>query len=71
MNKISAYNSFFGEILDTINSARYQAFKSLNKFHIGQNFEIGRLIVENQDKNQWGQAIVDTCRKTLINKWMD
>lgn len=70
MNKISAYNSFFGEILDTINSARYQAFKSLNKFHIGQNFEIGRLIVENQDKNQWGQAIVDTLSKD-INKQMD
>ena len=57
MNKLSAYSSFFGEIIDTINSARYQAFKSLNKFHIGQNFEIGRIIVENQDKNQRRQMI--------------
>jgi predicted nuclease of restriction endonuclease-like (RecB) superfamily len=70
MNKLSAYNSFFSEIIDTINSARYKAYKSLNKFHIGQNFEIGRIIIENQDKNQWGQSIVDTLSKD-INKQID
>jgi len=70
MNKLSAYNSFFKEIIDTINLARYKAFKSLNKFHIGQNFEIGRIIVENQEKNQWGQSIVDTLSKD-INKQID
>ncbi|HQW12906.1 MAG TPA: DUF1016 N-terminal domain-containing protein [Saprospiraceae bacterium] len=70
MTKLSAYSSFFGEIIDTINSARYHAFKSLNKFHIGQNFETGRIIVENQDKNQWGQSIVDIFSKD-INKQID
>ena len=70
MDKISAYNNFFNEVIDTINSARYQAFKSLNKFHIGQNFEIGRIIVENQKRNQWGQSIVDSLSKD-INKQMD
>ena len=70
MNKLSAYNSFFSEIIDTINSARYLAFKSLNKFHIGQNFEIGRIIVKNQEKNRWGQSIVDTLSKD-INKQID
>lgn len=70
MNKLSAYNNFFGEIIDTINSARYQTFKSLNKFHIGQNFEISRIILENQDKNKWGQSIVDTL-SIDINKQID
>lgn len=70
MNKLSGYNSFFKEIINTINSARYQAFKSLNKFNIGQNFEIGRIIVENQEKNQWGQSIVDTLSKD-INRQID
>lgn len=70
MNKLSAYNGFFREIIDTINSARYQAFKSLNKIHIGQNFEIGRIIVENQEKHHWGQSIVDTLSKD-INKQID
>jgi predicted nuclease of restriction endonuclease-like (RecB) superfamily len=70
MSKISAYSKFFKEIIDTINSARYQAFKSLNKHHIGQNFEIGRIIVENQKRNQWGQSIVDTLSRD-INKQID
>lgn len=70
MNKLSAYNNFFTEIINTINSARYQAFKSLNKFHIEQNFEIGRIIVKNQERNQWGQSIVDTLSKD-INKQID
>ncbi len=70
MNKLSAYQSFFNEVINTINSARYQAYKSLNKFHIGQNFEIGRIIVENQEKNQWGQSIVNTLSKD-INKQID
>jgi hypothetical protein len=68
MNVLSSYNSFFREIIDTINSARYQAFKAINKFHIGQNFEIGRIIVENQEKNHWGESIVDTLSKDIINK---
>lgn len=70
MNVLSSYNSFFREIIDTINSARYQAFKAINKFHIGQNFEIGRIIVENQEKNHWGESIVDTLSKD-INKQID
>jgi predicted nuclease of restriction endonuclease-like (RecB) superfamily len=70
MNKLTGYSSFFREIINTINSSRYQAFKSLNKFHIGQNFEIGRIIVENQEKNRWGQSIVDTLSKD-INKQID
>jgi hypothetical protein len=70
MDKLSVYNSFFREIIDTINSAKYQAFKTLNRIHIGQNFEIGRIIVENQQKHRWGQSIVDTLSKD-INKKVD
>lgn len=54
MDQLSAYNSFFKEIIDTINSAKYQAFQTLNKIHVGQNFEIGRIIVVNQEKYNWG-----------------
>jgi len=70
MNELSAYNSFFTEVINTINSAKYQAYKSLNRFHICQNFEIGRIIVENQERNKWGQSIVDTLSKD-INKQLD
>ncbi len=71
MNKLSAYRSFFNEVINTINSARYQAYKSLNKFHIGQNFEIGRIIVENQERINGDNQLLIPCQKTLISKLME
>jgi uncharacterized protein (UPF0335 family) len=70
MKKLTAYNNLFQEIIETINSSRYKAYKSLNRFHIGQNFEIGRIIVKSQQKNEWGESIVDTLSKD-INKQID
>ena len=70
MNDLTTYNDFFKEIVNTINSTRYEAYKALNKYHIGQNFEIGKLIVQNQVKNNWGKSIVDTLSKD-INKVID
>ena len=70
MSKLTAYSEFFNAVIDTINSAKYKAFKSLNKYHIGQNFELGKLIVKNQEKNNWGKSIVDTLSRD-INKTVD
>lgn len=70
MNDLVIYKRFFQDVLDTINSAKYEAYKSVNKFHIGQNFEIGKLIVQNQEKNNWGKSIVDTLSKD-INRVID
>lgn len=68
MNDLEQYNYFFSEIIQTINSARYQAFKSLNRHHIGLNFEIGKLIVKNQEVNNWGKSIVDTLSRDINKK---
>lgn len=70
MSELTAYNDFFKAVIDTINSAKYNAYKSLNKYHIGQNFELGKLIVKNQEKNNWGKSIVDTLSRD-INKTVD
>lgn len=70
MSELKQYNSFFNKIIQTINSARYEAYKSLNKHHIGLNFEIGKLIVKNQEVNNWGKSIVDTLSAD-INKQID
>lgn len=70
MNGLEQYNSFFSEIIQTISSARYEAYKLLNKHHIGLNFEIGKLIVKNQEVNDWGKSIVDTLSLD-INKQID
>ena len=70
MSNLIQYNNFFNEIIQTINSARYNAYKSLNKHHIGLNFEVGKLIVKNQEINDWGKSIVDTLSAD-INKQID
>jgi len=70
MSDLIAYNEFFKEVIDTINSAKYEAYKSLNKHHIGQNFDLGKIIVKNQEKNNWGKSIVETLSKD-INKVLD
>jgi predicted nuclease of restriction endonuclease-like (RecB) superfamily len=70
MNDLKQYNNLFNEIIQTINSARYEAYKSLNRHHIGLNFEIGNLIVKNQNTNNWGKSIVDTLSED-INKQID
>ena len=40
MSELTAYNEFFKAVIDTINSAKYEAYKSLNKYHIAQDFEL-------------------------------
>jgi predicted nuclease of restriction endonuclease-like (RecB) superfamily len=64
------YKTFINEIISTINSARYKAFKSINKHHIGLNFEIGKQIVINQKKHGWGKSIVNSMSND-INKLID
>lgn len=70
MSNLKQYDNFFDEVIQTINSVRYEAYKSLNKHHIGLNFEIGKLIVKNQVTNNWGKSIVDTLSED-INRQID
>lgn len=70
MKDLKPYNNFFNKIIQAINSAKYDAYKTLNKHHIGLNFEIGKLIVKNQDANNWGKSIVDNLSEDL-NKQID
>lgn len=66
----NSYKTFINEIISTINSARYNAFKAVNKHHIGLNFELGKQIVLNQEKYGWGKSIVNSISDD-INKIID
>ena len=70
MRDLIAYDKFLVEIFQTINSAKYEAYKSLNIYHIRQNFDIGKIIVENQERNNWGKSIVENLSND-INKIID
>jgi len=45
---INIYAEFFNEVIVRINSARIDAFKSVNYLQIHQNFDIGKMIVERR-----------------------
>jgi hypothetical protein len=68
MSDIIAYKNFYNEIIDKINSRRYKAYKSLNKHHIEHNFELGEIIVKHQEKQNWGQSIVEKLSKDITKQ---
>ncbi|AWV98844.1 PDDEXK nuclease domain-containing protein [Arcticibacterium luteifluviistationis] len=61
----ATYHDLFNQIIETINSSRFAAFKAVNKHLISLNFEIGKLIVDSQTENNWGKSIVDTLSKDI------
>lgn len=61
----ATYHDLFNQIIEKINSSRFAAFKAVNKHLISLNFEIGKLIVDSQTKNNWGKSIVDTLSKDI------
>lgn len=64
------YPSFFEKVIQTINATRLKAYKSLTKHQISLNFELGKLIVDNQESQGWGKSVVNTLSKD-INKIID
>jgi predicted nuclease of restriction endonuclease-like (RecB) superfamily len=59
------YKSFLKEVKDQIVVARATAAKSLNDELIRLNYNIGKLIVEKQKENSWGDNIVEQLSKDL------
>lgn len=53
------YKEFFDEVISRINSAKIDAYKSVNYHHISQNYDIGKMIVDKQSKFGWGKSVVE------------
>jgi len=53
------YSKLFGEIKKRIYSAQYSALKMVNKELISLYWDIGRMIVEQQQGNTWGKSVVE------------
>jgi predicted nuclease of restriction endonuclease-like (RecB) superfamily len=54
-----------GEVKERIRSAQYEALKAVNKEMVGLYWDIGRLIVERQDVEGWGKAVVEQLAADL------
>ena len=59
------YRALLGEVKERIRSAQYEALKAVNKELVGLYWDIGRMIVERQDVEGWGKAVVEQLAADL------
>jgi predicted nuclease of restriction endonuclease-like (RecB) superfamily len=60
-----SYGSLLGEIKERIRSAQLAALRSVNRELIELYWDIGRLIVQRQQGQTWGRAVVENLAKDL------
>jgi predicted nuclease of restriction endonuclease-like (RecB) superfamily len=59
------YAHLLAEVKERIRSAQYEALKAANKELVGLYWDIGRMIVERQDVEGWGKAVVERLSADL------
>lgn len=59
------YPGLLTEIKERIRSAQYEALKAVNKELVGLYWDIGRMIMERQDVEGWGKAVVEQLAADL------
>ncbi|MEN6375365.1 MAG: PDDEXK nuclease domain-containing protein [Smithella sp.] len=64
------YVVFLDEIKQRIRTAQYEALKSVNKEMIQLYWDIGKMIVERQEKEGWGKAVVETLARDLQKEFL-
>ena len=67
MSEIAAddYQSFLKDIKERILSAQYEALRAVNKELIALYWDIGKMIVERQEKEGWGKSVVERLSEDL------
>ncbi len=70
MNDINKINPFFDSIKEIVNQARLNIYRSSNSILLKMYWEIGKLIVENQQegnaKAEYGKAVLKNLAHQLI-----
>jgi len=59
------YSRFFKAIKEEIHKRRHKAFQTVNQELISLYWEIGKRIVEKQEKSNWGEAIIENLAQDL------
>lgn len=62
---IKKYELFLNQIIDRIQTAKEKTLRSVNKKLLGLYWDIGKHIVLSQNKEGWGQSIVEKLAKDL------
>ena len=59
------YARFLNQVKERIRSAQYEALKAVNRELIRLYWDLGKMIVERQEKQGWGKAVVETLARDL------
>ena len=72
MNIISQkdYVELLQNVKERIRSAQYNALKAVNKELIDLYWDIGKMIVERQEKEGWGKSVVERLSKDLQKEFV-
>jgi predicted nuclease of restriction endonuclease-like (RecB) superfamily len=63
------YKQFFAEIKEKVYQSQYKAMKQVNKALISLYWDIGKCIVERQQRHKWGKSVVETLARDLQNEF--
>jgi predicted nuclease of restriction endonuclease-like (RecB) superfamily len=63
------YAALLAEVKERIRSAQYEALKVVNKELVALYWDIGKLIVERQDREGWGKSVVERLANDLQNEF--
>ena len=63
------YRTFIAEIKERIRASQYEALKSVNRELINLYWDIGKSIVEQQEKHGWGKSIVENLAGDLQKEY--
>lgn len=69
-NNLNNYVAFLCQIKERIRSAQYEALKAVNKELINLYWDIGKMIVERQEKEGWGKAVVERLSDDLQKEFL-
>ena len=61
----SEYRAFVTEIKAKVYQSQHQALRQANTFLINLYWEIGKSIVEKQERHGWGKSVVEKLAKDL------
>jgi predicted nuclease of restriction endonuclease-like (RecB) superfamily len=63
------YAVLLAEVKERVRSAQYEALKAVNKELVALYWDIGKLIVERQDREGWGKSVVERLANDLQNEF--
>ena len=59
------YFKFLNDLKNKIKQSQYQAYRTVNKELISLYWDIGKSIIDRQEKLGWGQKIIQRLAKDL------